>query len=76
MRPRAWDTTLGRRVGGILNATFDNAAELIITIFALSAGLATGFIAKDSKSNCLEGAMFCGLYVIAAPQAVRVFSLW
>ena len=31
----------GPRVGGILNATFGNAAELIITIFALSAGLTT-----------------------------------
>src|SRR3954447_21170870 len=29
----------GPRFGGILNATFGNAAELIITIFALSAGL-------------------------------------
>ncbi|MGB3633280.1 MAG: calcium/proton exchanger [Rubrobacteraceae bacterium] len=29
----------GPRIGGILNATFGNAAELIITIFALSAGL-------------------------------------
>ena len=29
----------GPRVGGILNATFGNAAELIITIFALAAGL-------------------------------------
>ncbi len=29
----------GPRVGGILNATFGNAAELIITIFALSVGL-------------------------------------
>ncbi len=29
----------GPRAGGILNATFGNAAELIITIFALSAGL-------------------------------------
>jgi len=32
---------LGPRAGGILNATFGNAAELIITIFALSAGLTT-----------------------------------
>ena len=32
---------LGPRIGGILNATFGNAAELIITIFALSAGLTT-----------------------------------
>ena len=30
---------LGPRAGGVLNATFGNAAELIITIFALSAGL-------------------------------------
>jgi Ca2+:H+ antiporter len=29
----------GPRIGGILNATFGNAAELIITIFALAAGL-------------------------------------
>jgi Ca2+:H+ antiporter len=31
----------GPRIGGILNATFGNAAELIITIIALSAGLTT-----------------------------------
>lgn len=31
----------GPRAGGVLNATFGNAAELIITIFALSAGLTT-----------------------------------
>lgn len=30
---------VGPRVGGLLNATFGNAAELIITIFALRAGL-------------------------------------
>ncbi|MGH9903555.1 MAG: calcium:proton antiporter, partial [Pyrinomonadaceae bacterium] len=30
---------LGQGVGGLLNATFGNAAELIITIFALSKGL-------------------------------------
>src|SRR5918998_752109 len=34
-------THAGPRIGGILNATFGNAAELIITIFALSAGLTT-----------------------------------
>ena len=33
----------GPRVSGVLNATFGNAAELIITIFALSAGL-TGVV--------------------------------
>ncbi len=31
----------GPRIGGVLNATIGNAAELIITIFALSAGLTT-----------------------------------
>jgi Ca2+:H+ antiporter len=31
----------GPRVGGLLNATFGNAAELIITLFALGAGLTT-----------------------------------
>src|SRR5919199_6431359 len=31
----------GPRISGILNATFGNAAELIITIFALYAGLTT-----------------------------------
>ena len=30
---------LGPRIGGLLNATLGNAAELIITVFALSAGL-------------------------------------
>jgi len=30
---------VGPRVGGLLNATFGNAAELIITLFALKAGL-------------------------------------
>lgn len=30
---------MGPRIGGLLNATFGNAAELIITLFALSAGL-------------------------------------
>jgi Ca2+:H+ antiporter len=31
----------GPRIGSVLNATFGNAAELIITIFALAAGLTT-----------------------------------
>src|SRR5919206_562978 len=31
----------GPRIGGILNATLGNAAELIVSIFALSAGLTT-----------------------------------
>ncbi len=32
-----------------------------------AAVLVTGFIALDGKSNWLEGAMLCGVYVIAAP---------
>jgi Ca2+:H+ antiporter len=43
----------GPRVGGILNATFGNAAELIITIFALSAGLTT--IVKASIIGSIIG---------------------
>jgi Ca2+:H+ antiporter len=43
----------GPRIGGILNATFGNAAELIITIFALSAGLTT--IVKASIIGSIIG---------------------
>jgi Ca2+:H+ antiporter len=43
----------GPRVGGILNATFGNAAELIITIFALAAGLTT--IVKASILGSIIG---------------------
>jgi Ca2+:H+ antiporter len=28
--------------------------------------IVTGFVASDGKSNWLEGAMLCGVYVIAA----------
>jgi Ca2+:H+ antiporter len=42
----------GPRVGGVLNATFGNAAELIITIFALSAGL-TAVVKASIISNVL-----------------------
>ncbi len=31
-----------------------------------AAVLVTGFIALDGKSNWLEGAMLCGVYIIAA----------
>ena len=43
----------GPCIGGILNATFGNAAELIITIFALSAGLTT--VVKASIIGCIIG---------------------
>ena len=45
----------GPRIGGIMNATFGNAAELIITIFALSAGLTTvvkASIIGSSSATC------------------------
>jgi len=42
----------GPCVGGVLNATFGNAAELIITIFALSAGL-TAVVKASIISNVL-----------------------
>jgi Ca2+:H+ antiporter len=51
----------GPRVGGILNATFGNAAELIITIFALSAGLTT--VVKASIVGSIIGNV---LFVLGA----------
>ena len=44
----------GPRVGGVVNATFGNAAELIITIFALSAGL-MAVVKASIISNVLLG---------------------
>ena len=37
-RPRGWPPGTGAGVGGLLNATFGNAAELIIALVALRAG--------------------------------------
>ncbi len=44
---------MGPRFGGLLNATFGNAAELIITIFALKAGLVT--LVKASITGSIIG---------------------
>ena len=44
---------VGPRVGGLLNATFGNAAELIITIFALKAGLVE--VVKASITGSIIG---------------------
>src|SRR5690625_1390311 len=41
---------LGPRIGGLLNATFGNAVELIISIFALKAGLITIVLASLTGS--------------------------
>ncbi len=54
-------THSGPRIGGILNATFGNAAELIITIFALSAGLTT--VVKASIIGSIIGNV---LFVLGA----------
>jgi Ca2+:H+ antiporter len=45
--------SLGPRIGGVLNATFGNAAELIITFFALRAGLIE--VVKASITGSLLG---------------------
>ncbi|WP_255357595.1 calcium/proton exchanger [Fictibacillus sp. FJAT-27399] len=42
--------TVGPRVGGLLNATFGNAVELIISIFALKAGLVSVVLASLTGS--------------------------
>lgn len=44
---------IGPRLGGLLNATFGNAAELIITIFALRAGLEQ--VVKASLTGSIIG---------------------
>jgi len=41
---------LGQRIGGLLNATFGNAVELIISIFALKSGLITIVLASLTGS--------------------------
>lgn len=45
--------SLGPRLGGVLNATFGNAAELIITFFALRAGLVE--VVKASITGSILG---------------------
>src|SRR3954453_17408284 len=44
---------LGPRIGGLLNATFGNAAELIITAFAVHQGLLT--LVKASLTGSIIG---------------------
>ncbi len=43
----------GPRVGGVLNATFGNIAEIIVTMFALRAGLTT--VVKASITGSILG---------------------
>lgn len=55
----------GPQVGGFLNATFGNAAELIITIFAIQAGLFE--VAKASITGSIIGniLLVLGLSIVA-----------
>ncbi len=55
----------GPRVGGILSATFGNAAELIITIFALSAGLTTVVKASIIGSILGNALLVLGMSLVA-----------
>lgn len=68
---------VGAGVGGLLNATFGNATELIIAIFALQAGLfevvkasltvvIANMISADGESNWLEGVQLIALYAMMA----------
>src|SRR5438445_633757 len=50
---------VGPRAGGILNAAFGNAAELIITFFALRAGLID--VVKASITGSILGNMLLAL---------------
>ena len=56
-------TRLGSSLGGLLNATFGNAAELIITIFALRRGLVD--LVKASITGSIIGNKFRRLSIVA-----------
>ncbi|MDO8666297.1 MAG: calcium/proton exchanger [Gemmatimonadales bacterium] len=60
----------GPAVGGLLNATFGNAAELIITVFALRAGLIA--LVKASLIGSILGNLLVilGLSIVAASWRV------
>ena len=53
MPPRNWPHHTGEGVGGLLNATFGNAAELIIAIMALRQGLYS--VVKASLTGSIIG---------------------
>src|SRR3712207_5145801 len=59
----------GPRIGGVLNATFGNAAELIITIFALAAGLTT--VVKNSIIGSINGKVLLGLRASLLPGGLK-----
>jgi Ca2+:H+ antiporter len=63
---------LGPRYGGLLNATFGNAAELIITVFALQRGLLT--LVKASITGAIIGntLFILGLSLLAGGVRHRI----
>src|SRR3981081_1805022 len=60
---------LGPQYGGLLNATFGNAAELIITLFALRQGLTT--LVKASITGSIVGNTLLVLGVALLAGGVR-----
>ena len=68
---------LGQGIGGLLNATFGNAAELIIALFALSKGLEG--VVKASITGSIIGNLLLvlGLSIIAggAKHKIQKFNL-
>ncbi len=73
-RPSTWRSGPGPTVGGFLNATFGNAAELIISIFALRAGLIE--LVKASIIGSILGnlLLILGLSLMAAGMNKNLFS--
>jgi len=61
-------TYLGQGIGGLLNATFGNAAELIIALFALSKGLIS--VVKASITGSIIGNI---LFVLGLSMAMGGF---
>ena len=63
---------LGQGIGGLLNATFGNAAELIIALFALSKGLEG--VVKASITGSIIGNMLLvlGLSIVAGGAKFKI----
>src|SRR5678815_4013936 len=60
---------LGQGIGGLLNATFGNAAELIIALFALSKGLVS--VVKASITGSIIGNILLVLGISMAAGGVK-----
>jgi Ca2+/Na+ antiporter len=74
----------GDAVGGLLNATFGNAPELIISMVALRAGLFDmvrasligAMVSGDGRSNWYKGGQFITVYVIMGLLFYWFFRDW